>query len=298
MIAFWAYRRKLSNGKRDREYTVRWKRDGKYWRTDKTQFADAAAARAWARQKLTEYERQAHNERMGVPDLAARRIADIYPGYIVEGHQKGGKQGDPWSAKHASNTEESLSWWWKVTGWATLAEINLAEAQTQLAIKRNARNGRALVGKTRNEIIGRLIAFCRYCVRLGYAPKDWEPLSGYRPYNKAPQRIAREYSLAEFRALLRESEPAERLAYLVAACTVSRFAALKSLQVRHLLPTRTILFDRMSTKGRREQRKHLPGWLFEMVVEHAAGRGPDEPLLLGLQGHFAGKTGGRRNTEQ
>jgi integrase len=227
---------------------------------------------------------------MGRPVLELGQIEAIAAEFIAEGVDRGGKQGDPWAPKHARNVRESLKWWWDVTGWKTLSEINLRDAQRHLAAKLNPRTGRGIVGKTKNEIFGVLANFCGYARRLEYAPKDWKPLDGFRRYNQAPTRIARDYAPHEFQALLRESPPLERLAYIAAAITLARFSALASRKVRDLLPTGAIHFGRASTKGRREQTKPLPRWFYRLLQEDAEGRGMEEPLFRGLVGHYAGKT--------
>jgi integrase len=270
----------------------------RYWMQRNTVHRDWEAADRQGRRWVTELELQEHNKLLGVTVIAKKPLAEVVRAHLVHGSRKGGRRRNPWSARYAANTETALTWWLTSTGWKRLEDINLAEAEEALERKMGP-TGAPIGGSHKNNLVSHLQGLIGFAHSASsgkepLAPKGWDPLSDWEPYNDDPDKLHRDFTLDEFRVLMRESESREeRAAYLIAAATRARFSALKGLKVYDAdFPGSMVRIARRAegNKAKKEVWKKVPRWIMDEIENQARGRDQDDALLLGLVGHLGAKT--------
>ncbi len=281
-------------------YKVKYFRAGKYWFQENTVHTDEEIANRLGVRRVVELELKEHAKKFGAVELSKKPLAEIGAEFIRHGRRKGGRRNNPWSETYAHDVEVMFAWWLKATGWKVLEDINLAEAEELLDAKVDERKKVPASGSHKNNCMSVLMGIIKFAKkslnseREPLAPKTWDPLEDWAPYNSDPDKLFRDFELSEFQALLQHTPTMEeRVAYLVAAATDARFSALQGLKVFDAdFPGAQVRIVRRATgnKAKKETWKKIPRWVMDHVEDQARGRSPGDVLLLGLVGHHAGKT--------
>ena len=203
------------------------------------------------------------------------------------GEAQGGRGGRPWSDLHAQRRRNSLESWQERLHLETLADLDGILPRVEQALRERQSHG--LAGKTLQNDVEALKAFCRWCVKRGYLLVD--PLAALVPFDITARTTRRALTGAEVRALLDAAPEHRRLLYEVALCSGLRAKELRSLSVADLDVERGGLHLRAEwTKNRKSGFQPLPGELLRRLILLSESRG-----ALTLYGRYRKRNAGSKD---
>jgi integrase len=168
-----------------------------------------------------------------------RSFEELTTEYLEWGRDCGGKRGGPWSETHASMRERHLKFWRDQLGLKVLADLTNIQARVEKVLRNlNAKQRKkdapimAASGKTKQNYVEALAAFCDWCIDRGFLDND--PLKNFAAFDCTPKTTRRRMTAEEVHLLLQSCKPHRRMFYEVAFGTGLRANELRSLRSSHL----------------------------------------------------------------
>ncbi|MBI3828284.1 MAG: tyrosine-type recombinase/integrase [Planctomycetes bacterium] len=226
-----------------------------------------------------------------------RPFEEVAADFMAWGNAKGGLNGFPWGAKHAEKRAFYLRFWGKALGLHTLRDLEgcLPRVERVLIklqkVKTSGKDkGKALgpaAGKTKNNYLDGLKAFCTWCVERGLL--DRNPLEGLAQFDQTKKTQRRALSVEDIRLFLEGLDGPKatkysrrrRAGYEVAFVSGLRAGELRALRVKHLDAQRGGLhLEPAWTKNRKPGFQPLPASLVARLEEAAKGQDSETPLVF------------------
>lgn len=264
------YKAKSRGGKLLPKWKAKFFTDAGAYLKAETLYTDKGKSRDRAEEICRTLERVEAEKAAGIPQISTKPIWELVEEYMLVRGQKG-KDGRPWCAQHAIDTERKLKFWVDVLGLKTLSDLSLVKVEKALA-------GMPLSGNTRNRYFFFLAAFVNWCVRVRYMP--YNPLQGFQAFQREVTYNRTSFTLGEVRALLDATPPVRRVGYQMALLTGMRLGELRSLRVCDFDAEKQIVkLSAAAAKNRRDAWFYLPADYVQDLLPTLEGKAPQDSLL-------------------
>jgi integrase len=288
------FRRKKSDGKRSRLYSIKYKDEHGRWRRVQG-YVDKEATKQLAAQIVRAVERRA----CGLIDENVEQLTRPIEEHLRDYGKSLGAKGD--SSQHVHKTCKRITRVVVACGFGGVTDIKADRVAAYLHEERVA--GRLGI-QTTNYYLTAIKGFCRWLVRNGRIAKNpLEPLSASNP--AADVRLERRALTAdEFGRLVATTQQSAKVVrdlsgvdramlYIVAASTGLRASELASLSPASFdldSPQPSIVVEAAYSKRRRRDTQPLPRWLSQNLSRWFEAR---RQTSIGLQGPTKSVWGGR-----
>jgi len=195
-----------------------------------------------------------------------RPYFEVTAEYLAYGSAQGGRGGRPWRPSHYRKRKLALTWWQKQLGLVCLVDLEDCLPRAERVLREYG-NGQ-LTGKTLQNRLEALKAFCTWCVTRGYMAEN--PLRHSEPFDIEPHSEKRELTDDEIQGLYQVVPWERQLLYETAITTGLRAGELQALDVSDLTDDPAFVLHKSWTKNGRPGLQLIPADLASRLRTLAA----------------------------
>ncbi len=175
-------------------------------------------------------------------------IENVVSDYLSWGNLQGGRNGKPWSLKHAKQKASQIRCFCKELRLAVISDLNYSQSKIEKLLQGMRKSGTC--GKTLNNYIESIKSFCEWATNRQYFEKN--PLSGIIRFDSSSLVQRRAMTQHEIEKLLSVVPEHRAIVYETALMTGLRVNELRNLTLKHLNSERcAIMLDSEWTKNRK-----------------------------------------------